>query len=87
LGGQTFRKRGGQFFRNPHQRGSHTQVYRDAALDSIGPAVEAIVASDESFFELWRNRLRPVFRALHQASKQVDEDNPVNFGCNFNFRY
>lgn len=69
------------------QRGSHTQVYRDAALDRIGPAVETIVAPDESYFELWRNRLRPVFLALHQASSKVDEDNPVVFGCNFNFRY
>jgi hypothetical protein len=69
------------------QQGSHTQVYRAAALDSVGPAVEAIVASDESFFARWRNRLRPVFRALDQASAKVDDDNAVDFGCEFNFRY
>jgi len=69
------------------QQGSHTQVYRDAALNAIGPAVEAVVAPDETFFDLWVNRLRPIFVALHKASKTVDDNNRVRFGCEFNFRY
>jgi hypothetical protein len=67
--------------------GSHTQRYRAAIKEKIGPAVEPIVGTESRFHARWDLTMVPVGKEIFEAARRADQFNAAPLVCKFNYTY